>query len=110
MTKKLRVRIHPDLRDLLRQNKLTDTPIRAIIMLRARDPRKPIFVPRETKASVDAMVVRAREKTGQKEQWYTVFGYLGSFAISASAEFLNALLTEEEVGAAIADTIKIEKI
>jgi hypothetical protein len=59
--------------------------------------------PEETAALVDDLVQRVQQQTGQEPGRVTVFRNLGSFAVSAPADFVRRLLEQREVVTATAN-------
>ena len=79
-----------------------DDPVEAVVRLRT-DPGVAAPPPDETERLARQVVARTQKLSGEQENAFNVFKYLGSFAISAKPSFIRTLLDQPEVASALAN-------
>jgi hypothetical protein len=78
--------------------------VQAVVRLQPSDHDSAVVVdPEETDRMARELVDRVKESSGSRDAAINVFRNLGSFAISASADFLRALARQPEVAAVVAN-------
>ena len=79
-----------------------DDQVEAVVRLRT-DPGVAAPPPEETERLARQVVARTQKLSGEQENAFNVFKYLGSFAISAKPAFIKTLLDQPEVASALAN-------
>jgi hypothetical protein len=79
-----------------------DSVVEAVVHLRPA-PGAVATPPTETIRLARELITRAQVASGEQEDAFNVFKYLGSFAVSAKPSFLKALVTQPEVASVIAN-------
>jgi hypothetical protein len=96
-------KIDPVLLEQLEQAQSSGDAVEAVFTLRPADASQPVPDPEQTLATVDDLLARVEEETGQAPQAHNVFEYFGSFVVRASPLFIADLLEQDEIASATAN-------
>lgn len=102
-TKQSETRVDPELLAQLAQAKSSGSAVEAVFTLRSTDATQPVPGPEQTLATVDDLLTRVEEETGQAPQAHNTFEYFGSFIVRASPAFIADLITQSEIASAAAN-------
>ncbi|SRR5712692_6588355 len=94
------VRIDPILRKQLENGVEPSKSVSAVVKLKPGDPAKATLPPEKMRETTEAVLAKARERSGQTEEDYFVLEALGAFNLVAPAGFLVEVLNQPEVASA----------
>ncbi|MEN3331859.1 MAG: hypothetical protein V7641_1224 [Blastocatellia bacterium] len=80
-----------------------DKPVEAVFMLRPDDPSQVAPSPERMEELTHQILERVKQRTGSQENRINIFRNLGSFVVSAPPVFLQELLLQPEIAAAMAN-------
>jgi hypothetical protein len=100
-TRRTRAKTDPELKRQLKAGKSDQDLVQAVFTLRlsTRQTEAPTHVEEITQRVLD----RVADEVGVEAKEINIFRNLGAFAVSASPDFIRALLTEPEIATATAN-------
>jgi hypothetical protein len=103
--------IDPILRKQLENGVEPSKSVSAVVKLKPGDPAKATLPPEKIRDMTEAVLAKARERSGQTEEDYFVLDALGAFNLVAPAGFLIEVLNQPEVASAFsAETGEPERL
>jgi hypothetical protein len=100
-----RAKVDPALRAALATAKAGRGTVDAVVTLAPSDPAIGVDSPAETVKKGRALVARVRAAVGTEPDAVNVFENLQSMAVSADASFIEELISQPEVNAAMANRV-----
>lgn len=77
--------------------------VQAVFSLQRPGEHQPLLSPEQTVEITEGLLRRVAQTTGTPPGAYNIFKNLGAFAVSASPDFIENLLEQEEVASAVAN-------
>jgi len=109
MESSIDAKIDPELRKLLSQAGGSDANIAAVMHLRP-PPNAAVYPPEQIQGTVRKLLSRVAEHVGTSEKASNIFRFLSSFVIVADVPFVEELLHQPEISAAVANNQPITAI
>lgn len=109
MESSIDTKIDPELRKLLSEEGGSDADIAAVMQLRP-PPNAAVYPPEQIQETVRTLLSRVAERVGKREKRSNIFRFLGSFVVVADVPFLEELLHQPEISAAVANNQAITAI
>jgi len=96
-------KVDPNLRAALAAAKAGGDEIEAVVVLNPTDPERGVDSPDETVRKGNAIVARVCEQVGSSPRAVNVFEHMQSMSVRADADFIEKLIEQPEVDAALAN-------
>ncbi len=97
------VTIDPELQRQLGAAAASNQPVEVVVRLRPDDSAEIVPSPERTKELAEKVLKRVKKRFGNAEVRHNIFSNLGSLVVSGSPEFVRELISQPEVGAAVAN-------
>lgn len=102
MTASVDPRLTKAIKDARKGANVAGTTVQATVKLRSPDPAK-VMSPAQTTRSVRQIIDKVTKRVQRKPRDLLIYGNLESFSISADAELVDRILSEDNVEAASYD-------
>lgn len=99
----------PELMQQIESARGTGQPVEAVVMLRSDSHSRIVPAPEEVSRLTADVLQRVTDAVGSRPHEVNIFQNLGSFALSASPEFLQKLLKQPEIASIMANRLPLRK-
>jgi len=97
------VNIDPELTRQLAAATPNDTQVEAVFILASDDPLRAVPSPEQTEELIHQVLKRVESRVGKREGKLNIFRNLGSFVVLAHPTFVQELMSQPEIAAAMAN-------